>query len=260
MCEEGGIQGRNTNHSVKKTAITALVHEDIPDTRIMQLSGHKNVQSINSYSSASIEQRIDEDRGEIVSIPTVIIQQQKSAQSDKSGSIAAGTGTSMIVVIVVISVLILIHRRRLSNEKTTCQESQSSGRIKDKVDGHINNKTPQPVVYHEIVSPHTGKLKYPQTVNNIAYDYAHSNCTPQLQNVKQSANNSIQAHTESNQLNNKAFQKGYEMAKVQNVTRDCSESVMASNYCLAKPISSNTEDESDPYAINRDYDHLDNVK
>ncbi|CAG2255616.1 unnamed protein product [Mytilus edulis] len=57
MCEDGGIQGRKTNHSVRKTTITALVHEDIPDTRIMQLSGHKNVQSINSYSSASIEQQ-----------------------------------------------------------------------------------------------------------------------------------------------------------------------------------------------------------
>ncbi|CAC5422615.1 unnamed protein product [Mytilus coruscus] len=57
MCEDGGIQGRKSNHSVRKTTITALVHEDIPDTRIMQLSGHKNVQSINSYSSASIEQQ-----------------------------------------------------------------------------------------------------------------------------------------------------------------------------------------------------------
>ncbi|CAC5401450.1 unnamed protein product [Mytilus coruscus] len=56
-CEEGGIHGRKTNHSVRKTAITALVHEDIPDTRIMQLSGNKKVQSIYSYSSASIEQQ-----------------------------------------------------------------------------------------------------------------------------------------------------------------------------------------------------------
>jgi hypothetical protein len=29
----------------------------MPDTRIMQLSGHKNVQSNNSYSTASINQQ-----------------------------------------------------------------------------------------------------------------------------------------------------------------------------------------------------------
>lgn len=57
MCEEADIQGRKTNHSARKTTVTALVHENIPDTRIMQLSGHKNVQSINTYSSASIEQQ-----------------------------------------------------------------------------------------------------------------------------------------------------------------------------------------------------------
>ena len=57
MCDEANIQGRKTNHSARKTCVTALVHENIPETRIMQLSGHKNVQSINSYSSASLEQQ-----------------------------------------------------------------------------------------------------------------------------------------------------------------------------------------------------------
>ncbi|VDI03171.1 Hypothetical predicted protein [Mytilus galloprovincialis] len=67
---------------------------------------------------------------------------------------------------------------------------------------------------------------------------------------------------QSNPLNYKAGQKGCEMAKVQNVKRDCSEieGVMAKNYCLAKPISSNKEEDTDQYAINTDYDHLDNVK
>ena len=57
MCDDGSIQGRKTNHSVRKTTVTALVHENIPDSRIMQLSGHSNVQSINSHSTASINQQ-----------------------------------------------------------------------------------------------------------------------------------------------------------------------------------------------------------
>ena len=53
----GSIQVRKTNHSVRKTTVTALVDDNMPDTRIMQLSGHKNVQSNNSYSTASINQQ-----------------------------------------------------------------------------------------------------------------------------------------------------------------------------------------------------------
>ncbi|CAC5388409.1 unnamed protein product [Mytilus coruscus] len=57
MCEEAGVQGRKTNHSVRKTTFTALAHEKIPPAQIMQISGHKNVQSINEYCSASLNQQ-----------------------------------------------------------------------------------------------------------------------------------------------------------------------------------------------------------
>ncbi|XP_071128790.1 uncharacterized protein KIAA1958-like [Mytilus edulis] len=57
MCEEAGVQGRKTNHSARKTTVTALAHEKIPPTQIMQISGHKNVQSINEYCSASLDQQ-----------------------------------------------------------------------------------------------------------------------------------------------------------------------------------------------------------
>ena len=56
MCEAGGIQGRKVNHSARKTAISSLVHAGVPPTIIQQLSGHKNVNSINNYSTASNEQ------------------------------------------------------------------------------------------------------------------------------------------------------------------------------------------------------------
>ncbi|XP_061191658.1 uncharacterized protein LOC133199852 [Saccostrea echinata] len=57
MCTEAGIAGRKVNHSARKTAITALVHEGVPPTLIQQHSGHKNLASINNYSTASIQQQ-----------------------------------------------------------------------------------------------------------------------------------------------------------------------------------------------------------
>ncbi|XP_061180197.1 zinc finger MYM-type protein 3-like [Saccostrea echinata] len=57
MCEGAGIQGRKVNHSVRKTAITTLVHAGIPPTLVQQHSGHKNIASINNYSTASINQQ-----------------------------------------------------------------------------------------------------------------------------------------------------------------------------------------------------------
>lgn len=119
---------------------------------------------------------------------------------------------------------------------------------------------PQPVVYNEIevenCSLHNGKFKYPQTVNNITYDYAQSNCTPKFPNDNQRAKHSILATIQSNEFNYKERQNEYEMAKVHNITKDSSNS---NNGCLAKPITSSKEEESDPYDINRDYDHLNNV-
>ena len=48
---------RKTNHSARKTLIETLLHSDVPPTSVMQLTGHKNVQSLNSYSSLSVDQQ-----------------------------------------------------------------------------------------------------------------------------------------------------------------------------------------------------------
>ena len=57
MAEKAGLNGRFTNHSVRKSMVTQLLHHGVPPTIIMQLSGHKNVGSINNYGVASIEQQ-----------------------------------------------------------------------------------------------------------------------------------------------------------------------------------------------------------
>ena len=40
-----------------KTTITNLLHAGIPPTQVQQLSGHRNIQSVNNYAVASLEQQ-----------------------------------------------------------------------------------------------------------------------------------------------------------------------------------------------------------
>ena len=57
MATGAGLQGRFTNHSVRKTMITNLLHVDLDSNNICQLSGHKNVQAVNNYAVASKKQQ-----------------------------------------------------------------------------------------------------------------------------------------------------------------------------------------------------------
>ncbi|CAG2204425.1 unnamed protein product [Mytilus edulis] len=53
----GGLTGRKVNHSVRKTTVSSLLHSNVEATTVMQLTGHKNVASVNEYSSASLQQQ-----------------------------------------------------------------------------------------------------------------------------------------------------------------------------------------------------------
>lgn len=55
MTENSGIgkDKRLTNTSARKHLITKLSDANIPDRQIVQISGHKNIQSINSYAQLS---------------------------------------------------------------------------------------------------------------------------------------------------------------------------------------------------------------
>jgi hypothetical protein len=57
MILAASIQDKITNHSARKTGIKTLLHADFAPTEVMQLSGHRNVQSLNAYSSLSLEQQ-----------------------------------------------------------------------------------------------------------------------------------------------------------------------------------------------------------
>ena len=59
MVNKGGLdeKRRLTNHSVRKTMIQKLNDSNVPPTHIMQLSGQRNMQSVNNYSSVCKEQQ-----------------------------------------------------------------------------------------------------------------------------------------------------------------------------------------------------------
>lgn len=59
MAEKAGIGSRNISyHSGRITMMQTLTNNDIPPTDIVQLSGHKNVQSVASYSTISENQQM----------------------------------------------------------------------------------------------------------------------------------------------------------------------------------------------------------
>ena len=73
MVEKAGLDNSHlTNHSARKRMIQSLNDKDIPLCHIIQLSGHKNVQSINNYSYDSQEQQKSVSR--ILSGSTSMVQ------------------------------------------------------------------------------------------------------------------------------------------------------------------------------------------
>jgi len=59
MAEKAGLNAENlTKHSARKRLVKKLNDHEVPPTH-MQISGHKNVQSLNNYSSLSEKQQRD---------------------------------------------------------------------------------------------------------------------------------------------------------------------------------------------------------
>ncbi len=50
MAASAGLSGKTTtNHSARKTMVTCLTRNSVPETQIIELTGHINLQSLNSY-------------------------------------------------------------------------------------------------------------------------------------------------------------------------------------------------------------------
>ena len=59
IAQTAGLGPNFKNYSGGKTRIQTSVNNDVPPTDIMQLSVHKNVQSITSYSTVSQKQQLN---------------------------------------------------------------------------------------------------------------------------------------------------------------------------------------------------------
>ena len=52
-----GANKRITNHNARKTLVQKLQDHNVPPTHISQVTGHKNLQSINNYNCLRQEQQ-----------------------------------------------------------------------------------------------------------------------------------------------------------------------------------------------------------
>ncbi len=64
MCSKAGVTGKKTNHSWRKTTTQRLINSGMPPAYIKQLTGHKNISSLERYGTAS--RAIQETMSDIV--------------------------------------------------------------------------------------------------------------------------------------------------------------------------------------------------
>ena len=48
-CTSAGIKGKKTNHSLRKSTVSELTEAGVPATKIIKITGHKNVSSLQHY-------------------------------------------------------------------------------------------------------------------------------------------------------------------------------------------------------------------
>ena len=56
MCQEAGVEGYKTNHSLRVTAATCLFHEGKDEQLIMARTGHHSTDGVQTYKRTSMEQ------------------------------------------------------------------------------------------------------------------------------------------------------------------------------------------------------------
>ena len=94
MADAVNLTGKHTNHSVRRTMITALRHENVNPLDISQISGHKNLKSIDSYSTVSVEQQKEMSLKISRHCSARPVLNQLSLNSSAQSSMATGTTAS----------------------------------------------------------------------------------------------------------------------------------------------------------------------
>ena len=78
-----GKDRRITNHSARKTLVQKLQDNDIPPTQIVQITGHKNLNSVNNYSSLR-EQQQQDISSILSSVPNVRNERERTSLASTS--------------------------------------------------------------------------------------------------------------------------------------------------------------------------------
>ena len=90
-CNVAGIQGKKTNHSLRKTCVKALSKAGVQDTAIMKITGHKSMSSLMSYNQ-DLEM---EDHRELSNILcTTTNQKKKKSTSTTTTTLIARSQTT----------------------------------------------------------------------------------------------------------------------------------------------------------------------
>ena len=55
MCQESGVEGYNTNHSLRVTAATCLFHEGKDEQLIMARTGHRSTDGVRTYFNGAAQ-------------------------------------------------------------------------------------------------------------------------------------------------------------------------------------------------------------
>ena len=99
ITSDANLEGRFTNHAVRKTGITNLLHAGVPTNLVQQVSGHKSIESLKNYASASTEKIVASvgNRTE----PTVCYENQQMSisfdeQKENAGVIRKSSNASMV--------------------------------------------------------------------------------------------------------------------------------------------------------------------
>lgn len=57
ICEEAGISGKKTNHSLRHTAATILFEKGVPEKIIQGVTGHRSTTGLRTYECVSVKQK-----------------------------------------------------------------------------------------------------------------------------------------------------------------------------------------------------------
>ena len=86
---------RIANHSVRKTSIGRLLDKNVPESFVIQLSGHKRIESLSSYKAPSFSHQ--RDMSKRLSHSTTLTQPEKEQTSPITSSMKQTTATTTLV-------------------------------------------------------------------------------------------------------------------------------------------------------------------